>query len=79
MSRTDKSEHFSGPCEKTVPPYSLVLIQKFTPGVIYLRTTFCLYRSNHIRFTVENVARHGQTKCQPRVEGDVSRVKAQTL
>ena len=72
MSRTDKSEHLSGSCEKTVPSYSLLLIQKFTPGVIYIRTKFCLHRSNNIRFTVENVARHGQTKCQPRVEGDVS-------
>ena len=40
MSRTDKSEHFSGSCEKTVPPYSFLLIQKFTPGVIYLRKKF---------------------------------------
>ena len=72
MSWTDKSEHLNGSCKKTVPPYSLLLIQKFTPGVIYLRTKFCLHRSNNIRFTVENVARHGQTKCQPRVEGDVS-------
>ena len=36
MSRTDKSESLSGSCGKTVSPYSLVLIQKFTPGVIYL-------------------------------------------
>ena len=72
MSRTDKSEHLSGYGEKTVPQYSLLLIQKFIPGVIYLRTKFCLHRSNNIPFTVENVARHRQTKCQPRVEGDVS-------
>ena len=72
MSRTDKSEHLSGSCEKTAPPYSLLLIQKFTPGRIYIRTQFFLHRCNNIRFTVENVACHGQTKCQSRVEGDVS-------
>ena len=70
MSRTDKSERLSGSCVKTVPPYSLFLIQKFITGVIYIRTKFCFHRCNNNRFTIENVARHGQTKCQPSAEDE---------
>ena len=72
MDRQIRAFFKNGSCEKTVPPYSSLLIQKFTPGVIYLHTKFCLHRSNNIRFTVENVARHGPTKRQPRVKGDFS-------
>ena len=71
MSRTDKSEHLSGSYEKTVTLCGLLFIHKITLGVIYLHTKFCLPAANNIRFTVENVARHGQTKCQPLVEGNV--------
>ena len=72
MSRTDKSEHSSGSCEKTIKLCGLLFIHQLTLGVIYLYTKLCLATANNNRSTVQNVARHGQTKGQPLVEGDVS-------
>ena len=72
MSRTDKSEHSSNSCEKTVRLCGLLFTYKLTLSVIYLHTKYCLPTANIVCFSVENVVRHGQTKCQPVVEGDVS-------
>ena len=72
MSRTDKSEHSSDSCEKTVGLCGLLFTHKLTLRVIYLHTKYFLPTANVVGFSVENVVRHGQTKCQPVVEGDVS-------
>ena len=72
MSRTDKSEHSSYSCEKTVALCGLIFTYKLTLRVIYLHTKYYLPTANTVCFIVENVVRHGQTKCQPVVEGDVS-------
>ena len=73
MSQTDKSEHSSGSCEKTVRLCGLLfIIHKLALNVIYLHIKLFFPAANNIRFTVEKVVLHGQTKCQPLVEGDIS-------
>ena len=57
--------------------YKTLWLTFYTPnlltlGVIYLHTKLCLATANNYRSTGENVARHGQTKGQPLVQGDVS-------